>query len=54
MTDEQDAEGNLLLESIRLTKFGQLLRSTSLDELPGLLIILKANMPIVRPRPLLV
>nr|WP_050636745.1 sugar transferase [Candidatus Stoquefichus sp. SB1] len=54
MTDERDGEGNLLPDEIRLTKFGKLLRSTSLDELPELFNILKGNMAIVGPRPLLV
>ncbi|RNF39630.1 sugar transferase [Planococcus salinus] len=54
MTDERDTEGNLLADHIRLTKFGKFLRSTSLDELPGLLNILKGNMSIIGPRPLLV
>lgn len=54
MTDEKDEEGNLLPDSIRLTKFGKLLRSTSLDELPELWNILKGEMSIVGPRPLLV
>lgn len=54
MTDEKDEEGNLLLDEIRLTKFGKLLRSTSLDELPELFNILKGDMSIVGPRPLLV
>lgn len=54
MTDEKDVDGNLLPDEIRLTKFGQLLRSTSLDELPGLLNILKGNMSVIGPRPLLV
>lgn len=54
MTDEKDEEGNLLPDDIRLTKFGKLLRSTSLDELPELFNILKGDMSIVGPRPLLV
>lgn len=54
MTDEKDKNGNLLPDEIRLTKFGKLLRSTSLDELPELFNILKGDMAIVGPRPLLV
>lgn len=54
MTDQKDAEGNLLPDHIRLTKFGKLLRSTSLDELPGLFNILRGDMSIIGPRPLLV
>lgn len=54
MTDDKDEEGNLLLDEVRLTKFGKLLRSTSLDELPELFNILKGDMSIVGPRPLLV
>lgn len=54
MTDEWDAEGNLLPDEVRLTKFGKLLRSTSLDELPELWNILRGDMSIVGPRPLLV
>lgn len=54
MTDERDANGELLPDSERLTKFGKFLRSTSLDELPELFNILKGDMSIVGPRPLLV
>ena len=54
MTDERDEDGELLSDSIRLTRFGRLLRSTSLDELPELWNILKGDMGIVGPRPLLV
>jgi undecaprenyl phosphate N,N'-diacetylbacillosamine 1-phosphate transferase len=54
MTDEKDENGELLSDSVRLTKFGRLLRSTSLDELPELFNILKGNMSIIGPRPLLV
>lgn len=54
MTDAKDEYGNLLPDEIRLTKFGKLLRSTSLDELPELFNILKGDMSIVGPRPLLV
>ena len=54
MTSETDEEGNLLPDEARLTKFGKLLRSTSLDELPELYNILKGDMSIVGPRPLLV
>ncbi|MFA9468195.1 sugar transferase [Streptococcus sp. E24BD] len=53
MTDEKDSEGNLLPDGIRLTPFGKLLRSTSLDELPELWNILKGDMSIIGPRPLL-
>ncbi|WP_054957481.1 sugar transferase [Paenibacillus dakarensis] len=54
MTDERDVNGELLPDNVRLTKFGKFLRSTSLDELPELLNILKGDMSIVGPRPLLV
>ncbi len=54
MTDEKDENGNLLSDDIRLTKFGRILRSTSLDELPELINILKGEMSFVGPRPLLV
>lgn len=53
MTDKRDANGNLLPDAERLTKFGKILRSTSLDELPELLNIAKGDMAIVGPRPLL-
>ena len=52
--DAKDAEGNLLPDSVRLTAFGKKLRATSLDELPELVNILKGDMAIVGPRPLLV
>lgn len=54
MTDERDENGELLPDAVRLTKFGKFLRSTSLDELPELFNILKGDMSIVGPRPLLV
>jgi len=52
MSDERDINGNLLPDEVRLTKFGRLLRSSSLDELPELFNILKGDMSIVGPRPL--
>lgn len=54
MTDERDAEGNLLPNEIRLTPFGKRLRAWSLDELPEAFNILKGDMSVVGPRPLLV
>lgn len=54
MTCETDENGNLLPDEVRLTKYGKTLRSTSLDELPELINILKGDMSIVGPRPLLV
>lgn len=54
MTDARDESGNLLPDDVRLTKFGKLLRSTSLDELPEVFNILKGDMSIIGPRPLLV
>lgn len=54
MTDEKDENGNLLPDEQRLTKFGKILRSASLDELPELINIIKGDMSIVGPRPLAV
>jgi len=54
MTDKKDAKGDLLPDSVRLTKFGKKLRSTSLDELPELWNILKGDMSFVGPRPQLI
>ena len=52
MTDERDGKGNLLPDEQRLTRFGKLLRATSLDELPELFNILRGDMAVVGPRPL--
>lgn len=54
MTDERDAEGNLLPDAQRLTKVGRFVRSTSIDELPQLINVLKGDMSFIGPRPLLV
>lgn len=54
MTDERDSEGNLLPDEKRLTRFGKALRATSLDELPELFNILRGDMSLIGPRPLLV
>ena len=54
MTDERDAEGNLLPDAQRLTKVGRFVRSTSIDELPQLINVLKGDMALIGPRPLLV
>ena len=53
MTDERDADGNLLPDDVRLTKVGKFVRSTSIDELPQLINVLKGDMSIIGPRPLL-
>jgi len=53
MTDAKDASGQLLDDSVRLTKFGKFLRASSLDELPELINIIKGDMAIIGPRPLL-
>ena len=54
MTDERDAEGHLLPDADRLTKVGRFVRSTSIDELPQLINVLKGDMALIGPRPLLV
>ena len=54
MTNEKDAQGNLLPDDVRLNAYGKFLRSTSLDELPELFNILKGDMAVIGPRPLLV
>lgn len=54
MTDERDTEGNLLPDEVRLTKVGKFVRSTSIDELPQLVNVLKGDMALIGPRPLLV
>ena len=54
MTDERDANGNLLPDEVRLTKVGSFVRSTSIDELPQLINVLKGDMALIGPRPLLV
>ena len=54
MTDERDAEGKLLPDAERLTKVGKFVRSTSLDELPQLINVLKGDMALIGPRPLLI
>lgn len=53
MTDERDVDGNLLPDELRLTKVGKFVRSTSIDELPQLINVLKGDMALIGPRPLL-
>jgi len=53
MTDERDAKGNLLPDAVRLTRIGKFVRSTSMDEIPQLLNVIKGDMSLVGPRPLL-
>lgn len=54
MTDERDVDGNLLPDAMRLTKVGRFVRSTSIDELPQLINVLKGDMALIGPRPLLI
>jgi lipopolysaccharide/colanic/teichoic acid biosynthesis glycosyltransferase len=54
MTDERDADGNLLPDDRRLTRVGRLVRSTSIDELPQLINVLRGDMALIGPRPLLI
>ena len=54
MTDEKDAEGKLLPDEVRLTPMGKFVRSTSIDELPQLINVIKGDMALIGPRPLLV
>lgn len=54
MSNQRDSDGNMLPDELRITRFGELIRSTSIDELPSLLNILKGDMSFVGPRPLLI